>query len=193
MHHMHKALFEDEKWVGLDYARAPLAPGEYEQCSFSGCTFLHADLSGIVFSGCDFTDCDLSMAQLRGTALREVRFSNCKLLGLRFDECHSFSFAVSFDKCVLNLSSFFRLKMPKTRFRDCKLEEVEFVEADLSQAIFDNCELRGALFEQTNLQGADFRTAYQFSIDPEINRIQKARFLRQNLAGLLDKFKISIE
>ncbi|MCC6459843.1 MAG: pentapeptide repeat-containing protein [Saprospiraceae bacterium] len=190
---MRNAFFEHEKWVGLDYSLHPLEPGEYEQCSFSGCTFLQADLSGILFTGCDFADCDLSMAKLSGTAFREVSFRNSKLLGLRFDECHPFSFAVSFDHCLLQFSSFFRVKLPKTRFRECNLEEVEFVEADLGQAVFDHCDLRGALFEQTNLEGADFRTADHFSIDPENNRIQKARFLRHNIAGLLDKYKIVLE
>lgn len=65
-------------------------------------------------------------------------------------------------------------------------------ESDLTNAVFKNCDLRGAIFDQTILVGADLRTAGSFSIDPERNAIQKAKFSMQNIAGLLHKYKISI-
>jgi len=74
----------------------------------------------------------------------------------------------------------------------CNLQEADFTGADLSGALFDNCDLQGALFENTNLERADLFSSYHFSIDPEKNRIRKARFSRAEIAGLLNKYDIEI-
>jgi len=70
---------------------------------------------------------------------------------------------------------------------------MDFADADLSGAVFDNCDLYQAAFNYTNLEKADFRTAYNYSIDPEINRIKKAKFSISGLPGLLHKFDIDIQ
>ena len=81
----------------------------------------------------------------------------------------------------------------KVKFKNCSLQEVDFIESDLSNSIFDNCDLALAIFKNTLLEKADFRTAYNYSIDPEINRIKKAKFSRAGLVGLLDSYDIEIE
>lgn len=73
------------------------------------------------------------------------------------------------------------------------MHEVDFVESDLSNAVFDNCDLRGAIFDKSILEKADFRTAYNYSINPENNRLKKARFSISGVAGLLDKYGIEIQ
>jgi hypothetical protein len=50
-----------------------------------------------------------------------------------------------------------------------------------------------AIFSQTNLEKADFTTAFNYQIDPEQNRMKKARFSPEGIAGLLVKYKIVIE
>ena len=70
---------------------------------------------------------------------------------------------------------------------------MDFSEADLTGVVFDNCDLTKAIFDQTNLEKVDFRTSYNYSIDPEKNRIHKARFSASDIAGLLDKYDIHIE
>ena len=59
--------------------------------------------------------------------------------------------------------------------------------------MFDNCNLLQAIFDHTVLEKADFRTSYNYSIDPEINRMKKARFSISGISGLLDKYDIDIE
>jgi len=78
-------------------------------------------------------------------------------------------------------------------FDHCDLQEADFVEADLSKSLFIESDLNGAVFENTNLEKADFRTATNYSIDPEINRIKKARFSVPDVIGLLDKLDIRID
>ena len=73
------------------------------------------------------------------------------------------------------------------------MHEVDFTETDLLGSIFDNCDLHAAVFENTIVEKADFRNAYNYSIDPEKNYIQKARFAVAGLPGLLSKYNIDIE
>jgi len=49
-----------------------------------------------------------------------------------------------------------------------------------------------ATFDKTMLEKADFRTAYNYSIDPDNNRIKKAKFSQSGLGGLLHKYDIVI-
>jgi uncharacterized protein YjbI with pentapeptide repeats len=190
---MNKHYTEGETYNGQHFTENGLAKGEYENCTFSNCVFSNGNLSEITFSECTFEHCDLSMAKLAGTAFKDVKFKNCKLLGLRFDDCNTFSLALSFENCTLNFSSFFKLKLKHTHFESCKLEEADFVETDLTGSVFKNCDLLNAVFEKTILDLADLRSAYNFSIDPEINRLNKTKFSTQNIAGLLRKYKIIVE
>ena len=73
------------------------------------------------------------------------------------------------------------------------MHEVNFTEADLQEAVFDRCDLAGTTFSFSKLQKADFRTAYNFTIDPENNPLKKTKFAKQNLTGLLRKYDLDIE
>ncbi|WP_373542362.1 pentapeptide repeat-containing protein [Chamaesiphon sp.] len=64
---------------------------------------------------------------------------------------------------------------------------------DLSSSVFDNCDLTRTIFARTILEKADFRNSFNYSIDPELNRIKKAKFSQSGIAGLLDKYDIEIE
>lgn len=178
----------DETFEGLN----TLQIAEYESCTFRNCRFADVNLSNFNFEDCQFIDCDLSSCKLGQTALKEVKFQNCKLLGLRFDDCNPFLLAMEFVDCQVNFSSFYQLKIPKTKFSNCKLQEVEWVQTDLTESIFDNCDFERSVFEDTNLLGADFRTSYNFAIDPEKNNIRQAKFSLQGLPNLLTKHKINI-
>ena len=83
--------------------------------------------------------------------------------------------------------------MSKTSFLSCKMHGVDFSYCELNFAIFKACDLQDAIFEQTNLEKADFRTAKNYTIDPEKNRIKKAKFSMPEVVGLLAKFDIQIE
>jgi len=189
---MEREYFEENIFEKKDFTEIPIQTGEYELCTFNGCNFSNTDLSNITFTECTFNGCNLSLAKLANTGMRDITFIDSKLLGLHFEDCSDFLFAVNFDKCILNLSSFFKQKLKKTFFKDCSLPEVDFTEADLSNAVFENCDLSGAKFEKTNLEKADLRTSFNYSIDPEINKIKKAKFSADGLVGLLDKYDIEI-
>ncbi|MES2329184.1 MAG: pentapeptide repeat-containing protein [Bacteroidota bacterium] len=184
---------EDGKFEKIDFTINPLQTGEYEGCEFLNCNFSNTDLSNINFSECHFTGCNLSMAKLVKTSFQDTKFKDCKLLGLHFQDCNAFLFTVDFDNCFLNLSSFYKLKLKKIRFKDCSMHEVDFTETDLSAAILDNCDLLRATFDNTILEKTDFRAAFNYSIDPERNRVKKAKFSTTGISGLLDKYDIEID
>ncbi len=183
----------EKTYEKTDFAAIGVVVGDYENCAFNNCNFLNVDLSAITFSECIFKDCDLSLVKLSNTAFKGVKFKGCKLLGLRFEHCADFLFAVQFEGCNLNLSAFFKKNLKHTRFMNCTLHETDFTESNLTSAIFENCDLQRAIFLHTTLEKADFRSSFNYSIDPEFNRIRRAKFSLAGLAGLLDKYDIEVE
>ncbi|MDD5765134.1 MAG: pentapeptide repeat-containing protein [Candidatus Marinimicrobia bacterium] len=186
-------MTENEIFKEIDYTKNMLARDEYEKCAFVNCNFNNADLSSVIFRDCEFDNCDFSLAKMKGTELNNIKFSNCKLLGVHFDDCNDFLLSVSFKNCLLKLSTFYKLKLKMTKFDNCNLQETDFSETDLTGSVFTNCDLQKAMFDRTNLEKVDFRSAFSYSIDPEKNRIKKAKFSRMDIAGLLDKYDIEIE
>jgi fluoroquinolone resistance protein len=186
-------LAEDEAFENINFSTTKPSATEYEYCQFRNCNFAGADLSRFRFMECSFTDCDWSNVKLAGAILNDVRFAGCKILGVHFEDCNEVLFTVSFNNCLLNFSSFYKHTAKKTSFRHCSLQEVDFTDADFTSALFDNCDLLNAHFENTVLEKADLRTAFNYTIDPEINRIRKAKFSKEGLAGLLGKYDIEID
>lgn len=167
--------------------------GEYENCVFHNCDFSNWDFSGYVFLDCEFTSSNLSMAKLIKTAFRDVKFSECKMIGLHFENCNDFGLSFTIENCSLNHVSFYKRKLKGTVFRNVQFRETDFTECDLTEALFDNCDFEGAIFDGTILEKADLRTSFNYSIDPEINRIKKAKFSLYQIAGLLNKYNIEID
>ncbi|MGQ3087214.1 pentapeptide repeat-containing protein [Flavobacterium sp.] len=63
---------------------------------------------------------------------------------------------------------------------------------DLTGVLFDNCNLHKAVFVDSIANKADFSTSYNFSIDPERNKLRRARFSQDGLKGLLEKYEIVV-
>lgn len=186
--YMQNSYFADQIFEKISV----IEPGEYDHCLFKNCAFESADFKNFKFLDCQFELCNVSLVQLSGASLQKVHFADCKMQGLRFEACNPFLFEVSFERCSLNLSSFYQVKTKGTSFLQCQLQEVDFTEAHFPKAKFDECDLSGALFDHSNLIEADFRTAHSYEINPSINQIKKAKFSSDGLTGLLQSFGISI-
>jgi fluoroquinolone resistance protein len=184
---------EEQTFTNVSYCGQKLVQTEFDTCTFLNCDFSNADFSESDLLNCKFEGCNFSVAKFAGTGMKDVHFVGCKLIGLAFEDCSDFLFAVNFQKCTLDYSSFTEKKMKKTKFTDCSLKEVDFSATDLSMAVFENCDLFLTVFQRTNLENADFRTAANYTIDPEVNRIKKAKFSYSGISGLLLKYNIEIE
>jgi uncharacterized protein YjbI with pentapeptide repeats len=189
---MNNLLIFDKTYKGQDYTQQRLPKAEYEDCIFDNCLFSQGELTNITFTSCEFIDCDLSNANIAESTIKESVFKACKILGVNFFKCNDFLLSFTFEKCTLNFSSFYKLKLKNSHFNSCKMIKVDFTETDLTGAILDDCDLETAIFSATILEKTDFSTAYNFTIDPEDNKINKAKFSKDNLTGLLTKYKIEV-
>jgi uncharacterized protein YjbI with pentapeptide repeats len=102
-------------------------------------------------------------------------------------------FQVSFENCILNFSSFYGVKLKGSKFGNCTLQEVDFTAADLTNVTFADSDLLRSIFVESILERVDFTSAYNYTIDPELNRMKKAKFSLNGLPGLLEKYNIEIE
>lgn len=187
------ALFEDVTYRGNECRSLQFCEQEFELCVFDHCDLSEADLSFSVFIDCTFSHCNLSMVKLGSTVFRDVQFSGCKISGVLFDDCNANGLGFTFRNCILNHSSFYKTRIRKTLFEECQLKEVDFSGTDITGAVFKDCDLTDAKFENTVLEKADLRTAFNYTIDPEKNRLKQARFSMPGVAGLLHKYNIRIE
>ena len=189
---MASKYISDRHFEKLSFSVDPPERASYENCVFEDCDFSGGNLSLLSFEECEFRNCNLSLVKMGETALKNVQFSDCKILGVRFEHCNPFLLAFSFENCKLDLSSFYGLKIKKTTFENCSLQEVDLTDTDLESATFSNCDLLHARFDRTNLEKADLRSAFNYSIDPENNKLRKAKFSLAGVKGLLHKYDISI-
>lgn len=189
---MSRMFITDRDLGPEDLTDAPVSAADYEGCRFRHCDFSNMELSGINFTECIFEHCNLSGTKILQTTFNDVRFINCKILGLHFETANQHLFSVQFEKSTLDLCSFYQCKMKKTAFLHCSLQEVDFTETILTEANFEGCNLKGAKFERTQLEKADLRTAVNYSMDPEQNKLKQARFSSPEVLSLLDKYQLRI-
>ena len=189
---VHESHYENRVFSKLLNTDFELSNKEFEQCVFTECVFSSASLSGAVFLDCRFENCALGMVKFGVAVLRDVTFVECKLMGADFSSESDFS-SFSFEHCQLDYALFQHLTIKKTRFIGCSLKDADFSSTDLTLADFSESNCAGTLFDRSNLEKADFRTARNFSIDPERNKVKKAQFSVLGLLGLLDKYDVVVE
>jgi len=73
------------------------------------------------------------------------------------------------------------------------MHEADLTGCDLTGATMDNCSLAGTTFERTVLEKADLRHSTGFVIDPDSNKVKKAKFSLSELPGLLLKYDIIVD
>jgi len=166
---------------------------EFTGCAFVDCNFAESDFSSINFADCTFDRCNLGLVKLTGTSLKNVSFTACKLIGADFSTCNDLLLSLTFEKCNLELAYFGKMKLKNTRFEECSIREANFTDTDLAGSSFLLCDLTDTLFDHTILHGVDFRTAFNYCLDPESNRLKNAKFSYPGVCGLLRKYQIEIE
>ncbi|MBQ4819174.1 pentapeptide repeat-containing protein [Aquimarina sp. MMG016] len=183
----------DKTFENQNFSDQKLPSREYDNCTFVNCDFSSTDMSVVTFLECRFDNCKFSSVMMKETSFQEVVFVECKMLGLDFSTCNDFMFSVEFGKCNLDLASFYGFVLKNTVFNNCNLKEADFTETDLTGSVFHNCNLSNAVFKNTIAERVDFRTAENFTIDPENNRLKKAKFSTSGLSGLLEKYDLIVK
>ncbi|UFH53374.1 pentapeptide repeat-containing protein [Spirosoma sp. KNUC1025] len=165
---------------------------EFEQCTFRKLDLSKVELTNSNFVNCRFDDCNLTNVVVKNTKLYDVSFAGCKLAHVDFGTCNPFGFHVTFQECQLDYSVFLNRKLKKAHFTDCSLKEVHFLQCDLTGTSFNHCNLELARFDNNNLTQVDFSTSYNLELNPDENKLKKARFSLHNLPGLLTRYDLVI-
>jgi len=166
---------------------------DFERCTFNNCDFSACNYTGVAFIDCTFISCNFYEAKINYVAFRGALFTDCDLNGVNFSMCDPLLFEVEFKDCILDYAKFYTLKIKGTIFSNCSLIAVDFMNTDLTGVIFDNCNLHKAVFIDTIANKADFTTSYNFSIDPERNKLKRAIFSEVGLKGLLHKYDLIVK
>lgn len=101
----------------------------------------------------------------------ECVFKDCKMLGLQFGDCNAIRLGFSFETCIMNHCSFYKIKARKNVFKNWQLQEADFTYCDAGNSAFNHSDLVVTIFENSNIEWADFSTTYNYSINPSINCI----------------------
>ena len=166
---------------------------DFEKCHFTNCDFSACNFTGVAFIDCTFTSCNFYDAKINYVAFRGAMFTDCDFNGVNFSMVDPLLFEIEFKDCQLDYAKFYTLKIKGTIFTNCSLIAVDFMSTDLTGVIFDNCNLHKAVFIDSIANKADFTTSYNFTIDPERNKLNKAMFSQAGLKGLLEKYNIIVK
>lgn len=183
-------LIENKQFENIDFQGKGFSMGEYENCKFIKCNFNAVDFSKSVFVDCEFVDSNLSLVKVQQSVFRNVLLRNSKMVGVQFEHLNPFGLEIEFNHVMLDHSSFYKTKFLKAKFTNCSLKEVDFSQADFTASIFDQCDFLQAVFEATILEKADFTTSFNYSIDPQLNKLKKSKHSYPGLLGLLDSIGI---
>jgi fluoroquinolone resistance protein len=188
----HAISNEDKIFKSENFSKRSLEGHVFNSCSFNSCDFSESILRNAKFSACVFMNCNLSLTKLDACRFQEVQFVDCKIVGAEFFKCDRAFFSVSFKKCLLSYCNFSDLNMKNTHFDGSKIQQAHFTNTVLSGADFADTDLSGTIFHNCDLCKADFSSAVRYNIDPQTNKIKKARFSLPEAVGLLQGFDIII-
>ena len=190
---MHADYITDQSFNDITFSENDIKYKEYENCTFTNCDFTSCFFVAVTFIDCNFLDCNFKGTKINHVSRRDVWFTTCDFTSVNFAMTDQILYEFHFKDSLLDYAQFYSLKLKKMQFINCSMIAVDFMESDLSEALFDNCNLRHAVFIGTTANKTDFSTSYDFIIDPEKNKLKRAIFSTENLAGLLKKYDLVIK
>ncbi|MFD2177642.1 pentapeptide repeat-containing protein [Veronia pacifica] len=169
---------------------------EFEECHFTDCDFSSAIFQRCKFTNCVFERCNLSLTDLSASKLFGIRFLDTKLVGVDWTKAtwpvYHLDFELTFERCILNDSSFFGLTLNELAIDECKLHDVDFREGNFVRSKMVASDFSYSLFMRTNLQDVDFTDSTAYAIDILENQIKGATFSRYEALNLLNSLDIEL-
>jgi fluoroquinolone resistance protein len=191
-----KPAMEGESFEGDARLQALASYDRFSGCRLTACDLTGRDMGGKEFQDCVFTGCNLSLAKFTNCTLSEVSFASCKLIGIDFSAANKPTLFKPFrrlDDCLVEMCNFSGLNMREVRFEGCTLRKCTFGETDLRDSTFGYSDLEGTAFHHADLSRADFTRARNYTIDPSVNKVNKAKFSVPEVLSLLRGFDIVLE
>ncbi len=149
---------------------------------FNACTFDHCNFSGVVFSFTTMKD-----AWLLNSAFRSMAWG-----GLQ-GKSGVFQPFGKIKNCAFRYNDFSGMALNGFDWTGAELQQCTFDDTRLAGASFYGVRLGGTRFTRCDLQKADLRTAEEYAIDLETNKLKGARFSFPDVVRLLDGTGIVIE
>lgn len=163
----------------------PIKTKENYQETFSKLNITNETINQTNFEKCKFTKC----------IFHQTTFKNCKMIGIDWTKSQPeiLPISIQFDKCNINLSSFYRLAIDDFKLKNCSAKEVDFRGSILIKADFSSSNLEKSLFHDTDLTSANFTQAKNYLIDFHSNKIKKSIHNIPEVLNLLKPLDIKIE
>lgn len=183
--------FEHETFVGVDMQGLDCSRKEFEGCTFKNAKLPESRWMGAVLEDCTFELCDLANMVPRGLTARDVRFNECKLLGVDWTGIGTAP-RVAFEACNLRYSIFANVDLRRTAFFRSVITEGTFVAVDLTESDFDGSDLTGTTFSECVLRKTDFTRARGLLVDPAKNRVKDVRVSIESAVLLAASFGMRV-
>lgn len=119
-------VFLDKVFEKADLDTDKIIIAEYDQCQFRHVNLNSADLSTCIFIDCLFDECDLSLMKLNNTVFRDVRFVNCKMMGIHFENCNKYGVSFKIDNCLFTPQFFLPHQPEKNRVQESAINRSRF-------------------------------------------------------------------
>jgi uncharacterized protein YjbI with pentapeptide repeats len=151
------------------------------------------DFSWKKFNDCAFEKCNLSNIAVKNTSFNNISFVNSKIMWCKFVDLNHFLSNFNFKDCNISLSSFYWLNLKNVYFEDSEIKETDFTNANLEGSKILYSDLEKSIFLNTNLKKTDLTGTYNFSINPNLNKLEKTKFSREYSIWLLQYFDIILD
>lgn len=184
--------FVDQRFEETDFRGETIEGRTFEDCTFSRVNFNGSSFIRCRFLDCTFDQSDLSNLILLSSDLKNVKFKDCKLVGVNWTAA-SVLMHTTWQNSILNYGNFSGLDLRKSMMQNCVAREADFAETNFSEANLKETDFTAARFANTNLTKADLRQAKNYSIRPDSNKIQKAKFSLPEAMLLLYGLGIELE
>lgn len=191
-----EAIIHGETFTQLNCSGKQITGKEFDHCHFDACDFSDASFQQCEFTDCSFSHCNLNLLTVNNSKFMDIRFSDCKALAIDWSKAYWRGFTpgspFTFQRCLLNSSSFYGLNQSRIVMEECRAHDVDFREADLSGASLTGTDLTNSLFGNTNLTAADFTDAINYDINLNNNTLKNARFSRHEAVRLLEYLGVQL-
>lgn len=186
-------------WTNSDFSGLKNLKEKFSSSNIKNCTFIRADLSGLILGNnnielCDFSSSDIRDSKIRSSNLINNQFTHCSFIDSEF-------FKNNIEKCNFSDSDFSGAEILEVNFEKNVVQDVvwkftTFKKTNISNVIFtgtfedchfEHCSFYGVKFENATILNTFFKYNERFKkvqfINCKVDKLTYA-FLKNNEANL---------
>ena len=117
---------ENTIYSGIDFEGQNNSNIAFENCNFRSCRFNNLALENIKYSSCLFEKCEIILTNIKNSTLNDVKFLDCKIIGINFIECNDFGLSLDFEGSILDSVVIYEKSLKKTNIVKCKIKNSKY-------------------------------------------------------------------